>query len=89
MRVFLGHYAQTLRSDEKGPVVSAYYSNAANNDEMRKLFAEHRVRYVFYGPFEKKISDAFVPAPWLRLSHRVGDVMIFEVTEQIPSLDSQ
>src|SRR5262249_49149517 len=38
MRVFLGHYAQTLRSDEKGPVVSAYYSNAANNDEMRKLF---------------------------------------------------
>jgi len=89
MRVFLGHYAQTLRSDEKGPLVTAFYTNAASDDEMRKVFTEHRVRYVFYGPFERTISDAFVPAPWLRLSHRVGEVMIFEFSEQVPAPESQ
>ena len=83
MRVFLGHYAQTLRSDEKGPLVTAFYSNTVGDHEIRKLFAEHRVRYIFYGPFERAISDAFVPAPWLRLSHRVGDVVIFEMPDQV------
>jgi hypothetical protein len=89
MRAFLGHYAQTLRSDEKGPLVNAFYTNTASDAQIRKIFTEHRVRYVFYGPFERAISDDFVPAPWLRLSHRVGDVMIFELPKQFSVLESQ
>ena len=89
MRVFLGHYAQTLRSDEKGPLVAAFYSNTMGDNEIRKLFSEQSIRYVFYGPFERAISDGFVPSPWLRLSHRVGDVMIFELSDSISPPESQ
>ena len=89
MRVFLGHYAQTLRSDEKGPLVIQFYSNAASDDEIRKVFAEHRVRYVIYGPFERALSNAFVPAAWFRVAYRAGDITIFELPDDVHSPDSK
>jgi hypothetical protein len=79
LRVFFGHYAQTIQSDQKGEQVTAFYSNAMSEDAMRRLFEAHRVSYVIYGPFEKRISKQFVPAPWLTLVHRVGDVEVFGV----------
>lgn len=81
LRVFLGHYAQTLRSDEKGAQVSAFYGNTMNEEAARRLFAECRVRYIIYGQFEREISNAFVPPNWLKLAYRNSDVEIFEVTE--------
>ena len=45
----------------------------------RELFAEHRVRYVIYGQFEREISSAFTPPDWLRLAYRNSDVEVFEV----------
>jgi hypothetical protein len=85
LRVFLGHYAQTLRSDEKGSQVTAFYTNAISDQIARRLFAEHRVRFVIYGPFERGISSAFVAPDWLKLVHRVGDVELFEVSEETGS----
>jgi hypothetical protein len=82
LRVFLGHYAQTLRSDEKGAQVTAFYGNEMRDEMAWKLFVEHRVRFVIYGSFEREISSAFVPPAWLRLVHREGDVLVFEVTER-------
>jgi hypothetical protein len=79
--VFLGHYAQTLRSDEKGGQVTGFYTNAMGDGAARKLFAEHRVGYIIYGPFERSISARFVPPGWLKLVYGEGDVNIFEVTE--------
>jgi hypothetical protein len=81
LRVFLGHYAQTLRGDEKGTQVSAFYANTMTSEAARELFSEHRVRYVIYGQFEREISGTFVPPNWLKLAHRSGDVEIFEVNE--------
>jgi hypothetical protein len=81
LRVFLGHYAQTLRSDEKGAQVAAFYANNMTSNGARELFAAHRVRYVIYGQFEREISSAFAPPDWLKLAYRSGDVEIFEVTE--------
>jgi hypothetical protein len=81
LRVFLGHYAQTLRSDEKGPQVTAFYANAMTDGTVRRLFATHRVRYVIYGQFEREISSTFVPPDWLALAYRNDDVSVFEVTE--------
>lgn len=81
LRVFLGHYAQTLRSDEKGSQVTAFYANAINDEVARKLFGEHRVRYVIYGPFERGISNTFIAPAWLKLVHRVGDVELFALSE--------
>ncbi len=81
LRVFLGHYAQTLRSDQKGAQVAAFYANNMTSEGARELFAAHRVRYVIYGQFEREISSAFAPPDWLKLAYRSGDVEIFEVTE--------
>ena len=81
LRVFLGHYAQTLRSDEKGAQVTAFYGNVMSEDTARTLFADHRIGFVIYGPFEREISTAFVPPVWLDLKFRRGDVMVFEVSE--------
>jgi hypothetical protein len=80
-RVFLGHYAQTLKSDEKGAQTTAFYSNAMNDETARKLFEEHRVRYVIYGPFERTVSSSFVPPAWLSIAYNAGGVSVFEVRQ--------
>jgi hypothetical protein len=79
LRVFLGHYAQTIESSSKADQVTAFYSNAMSEDAKRRLFEAHHVSYVIYGPIERRISRAFVPGPWLALVHRAGEVEVFEV----------
>ena len=79
LRVFLGHYGQTIRSDEKGSQVTAFYAGALTDEEARHLLVEHRVRFVIYGPFERAICDSFSPPIWLKLAYRQGDIEIFEV----------
>jgi hypothetical protein len=81
LRVFLGHYAQTLHSDEKGAQVTAFYTNVMAEQTARELFAEHRVRYVIYGQFEREISGSFAPPNWLTLAYRTGQVEVFEVVD--------
>ena len=80
--VFLGHYGQTIRSDEKGAQVTAFFAGTLNDEAARRLFAEHRVSYVIYGPFERAISASFKPPGWLSLVCRVGDVEVFSVIEE-------
>jgi len=82
LRVFLGHYGQTIRSDDKGAQVTAFYTSGLNDTEARQLFADQQVRYVIYGPFERAISKDFTPPSWLKLAHNSGDVEIYEVTDQ-------
>lgn len=79
LRVFLGHYGQTIRSDEKGALVTSFYSGTMSEEAARRLFTEHRVRYVIYGPFERGDYESFRPPVWLRLAYRQGDVEVFEV----------
>lgn len=81
LRVYLGHYGQTLRSGEKEQEVRAFYSGVMTSEEARRLFAEQRVSYVIYGPFERAIADDFIAPVWLTLAQRVGDVEIFEVVD--------
>jgi hypothetical protein len=81
LHVFLGHYGQTIASDEKGAQVTAFYNGTFSDEAARQLFADHRVRYVIYGPFERAISESFVPPRWLVLAHRVGQVEVFAVTQ--------
>jgi len=83
LHVFLGHYGQTIRSDEKGAQVTSFYAGALSNQAARQLLAEHRVRYVIYGPFERALSDNFIPLSWLKLAYRYGGVEVFEVTQDL------
>jgi hypothetical protein len=82
LRVFLGHYGQTMNSDEKGGQVTAFYTGVMNDETARRLFREHRIRYVIYGQFERAISESFVPPSWLKLAYSIGDVEILEVLEE-------
>lgn len=80
LSVYLGHYGMTLKSAEKGERVRAFYTGELADETARAIFAEHRVSYVIYGPFEKEISPHFVAPPWLALAHRTRDVVIYKVS---------
>jgi hypothetical protein len=82
LHVFLGHYGQTISSDEKGAQVTAFYAGALSAEAARLLFTEHKVRYVIYGPFERVINNSFRAPIWLKLAYRQGDVEVFEVTQE-------
>jgi hypothetical protein len=83
LRVYLGHYGQTLRSWEKGKQVTLFYRGELGDDAARELFIENRVRYVIYGPFERAIcKDPYVPS-WLLLAYQSGDVKVFKVAERL------
>lgn len=84
-RVFLGHYGQTINSDEKGAQVTAFYTGAMVDAVARELFAKNGVRYVIYGPFERASYDAFVPPRWLKPARRFGEVDVFEVNHDAMS----
>ncbi|MFY9573348.1 MAG: hypothetical protein WAV20_18270 [Blastocatellia bacterium] len=79
LRVFLGHYGQTINSDEKGAEVTDFYTEALGERATRQLFAAHRVRFVIFGPFERAMFPGFAPPRCLRPAYRQGDVEIFEV----------
>lgn len=81
LRVFLGHYGQTINAQEKGAQVTAFYTGAMDDAFARQLFAKNGVRYVIYGPFERASYDAFTPPAWLKPARRFGDVDVFEVNQ--------
>jgi hypothetical protein len=85
LRVFLGHYGQTINADEKGAQVTAFYNGALDDAFARQLFLKNGVRFVIYGPFERATYDVFVPPRWLTLARRFGDVDIFEVSQEAMS----
>jgi len=82
LRVFLGHYGQTIRGDEKGAQVTAFYTGALSDEAAQQLFIEHRIRYVIYGPFERAMWGGFTPPAWLRLAYRQGNVDVFEIPQE-------
>ena len=83
LRVYLGHYGQTINSDEKGAQVTAFFTGAMSDEEARRLFRDYRVGYVVYGEFERAISRNFVAPTWLNLVFRAGDVEVFEVASDV------
>jgi len=82
LRVYLGHYGQTLRSREKGELVTAFYRGDLGTDQARAIFSEQQVSYVIYGPFERSISaNADIPS-WLLPVHQSGEVRVFKVANR-------
>jgi hypothetical protein len=79
LRVYLGHYGQTLRSGEKGEQVTLFYRGELADYAARDLFTEHRVSYVIYGPFERAIGEAPAVPSRLSLAYQSGDVRVFKV----------
>ncbi|HTG13995.1 MAG TPA: hypothetical protein VK747_01885 [Blastocatellia bacterium] len=82
LRVYLGHYGQTLRSGEKGGQVTLFYRGELADDATRELFTENRVSYVIYGPFERAMGESPDVPSWLLLAYQSGDVRVFKVAER-------
>ena len=82
LRVYLGHYGQTLRSGEKGEWVTAFYRGELGANDARAFLSEQQVSYVIYGPFERAIGEDPVPS-WLLLDYQSGDVRVFRVAERL------
>jgi hypothetical protein len=79
-RVYLGHYGQTLQSDEKGESVTALYRGELSDDAACSLFERHRVSYLIYGPFEQRTSERFEPPRCVKLIRSFGQVHLFKVS---------
>jgi hypothetical protein len=79
LRVFLGHYGQTIHSQEKGGAVTRFFNGDMTDAEARELCETSRIRYVLFGPFEREMADRFAGRSWLRLARRFGSVDIYAV----------
>lgn len=77
-RVYLGHYGQTLQSEEKGESVTALYRGELSDDAACSLFERHRVSYLIYGPFEQRTSERFEPPRCVKLIRSFGQVHLFK-----------
>jgi hypothetical protein len=82
LRVYLGHYGQTLQSGEKGEEVSAFYRGSLSDEAARRFLMGHRVSYVIYGPLERVIADTFSPPACLKLVRSFGEVQLFRVSSE-------
>jgi len=82
LRVYLGHYGQTLRSGEKGEEVTAFYRGAIPEEEVRRFLTDRRVGYVIYGPFERETGERFSPPRCLALVRSFGEVQLYKVSSE-------
>lgn len=79
LRVYLGHYGQTLHSDEKGENVTAVYRGDLSDDAACSILRQNRVSYLIYGPFEQATSERFDPLPCVKLIRSFGEVHLFKI----------
>ena len=56
VRVYLGHWAETARFEEKREAVSAFFGGDSDDEWRVDLLAEHGIRYLFYGPREAALE---------------------------------
>ena len=56
LRVYVGHGPETLYGLDKERLTEQFYGGALSADERMTLYADMRIRYVFYGPYEREFS---------------------------------
>ena len=79
VRVVYGHPFETIDAADKQARAEAFFRGALSRDEWRRLAAQHRIRYVFYGPTERRLG-AGMPVDELELVFDQGDTSIYRVS---------
>jgi hypothetical protein len=75
-RVFFGHWAQTLRFEDKKQMVDGFFTQ---DDAYRKgLIDEYGIKYVYYGPEEKELNKDFQSSLVLK-KYSKNHVSVYEV----------
>jgi len=85
LRVVTGHGPESVGLVELRPIVDAFYSFATHDAERKQFLKEQQVRFVFFGPLERKLG-AWDPgkALYLEKVYEAGGIQIYEVD---PDLD--
>ncbi|MBI3384677.1 hypothetical protein HY030_00610 [Candidatus Gottesmanbacteria bacterium] len=77
--VYIGHGSQTVRYyNEKLPKVKQFYAGLIGEKEVKVFLAENRIKYVFYGPEEKRFGDYPIKAEFLKRVFENKDVLIYK-----------
>lgn len=85
LRVVIGHGPESVGLTNLRPKVEAVYSSGWSADERKQFLDEHHVRYVIWGPLERKLGE-WDPesASYLKKAFEVGEFQIFEVVPTLP-----
>jgi hypothetical protein len=86
LRVVIGHGPESVGLAELRPRVDAFYSPTPSDEERIRFLEEHGVRYVIWGPLERKLGQ-WDPgtASYLKKIQEVGE---FQIYETVPALTS-
>ncbi len=76
LKVYIGHEIETLYFENKKDAVEAYYTGSAAGD-----WVQHTpIQWVIYGPYEKNVSEIFIPYPDLEIMYENDTVKIYKVS---------
>lgn len=80
--VWIGHWAETVKWQEKSQIVEKFYADDAADDWRQQLLESANVHYVWHGDQERQLGG-FEPsqAPYLRPIYEDGDVTIYLVNK--------
>ncbi len=76
LKVYIGHEIETLYFENKKEAVEAYYTGSAAKDWMQQT----PIQWVIYGPYEKNVSEVFIPYPDLEIVYENETVKIYRVS---------
>jgi hypothetical protein len=74
-RVYLGHVMETLHYEDKLEEVAAFY----RGELPAGWLSRYPIRWVIYGPYERKIAPVFQPGANLELIYEKNEVSIYRV----------
>jgi len=77
--VYYGHGSQTANYDKKTPVVIAFYAGQLPSEQIKKIFTDHKMKYVFYGPQEKGWGNAAEKYDFLQSVYNTPTTTIYKV----------
>ncbi len=80
-RVFIGHWAETLRFGDKLNQARQYFQTRMSNDEALQLFEDHHLGYVLYGSYERALFPDWHPPSWLVTAFVRGDTTVYEMRQ--------
>lgn len=77
-RVFVGHWAGTVRYEEKEAAMTEFYQSEDEPDR-RRFVAAHGIHYVVYGPHERARGARPVADTFLQPVYAADDVAVYRV----------
>jgi hypothetical protein len=78
LKVYIGHEMETLQFEDKKLALELFYTGASPQNWL----AQTEVRWVIYGPYEKKISSSFAAGSELEMVYQNNSVRIYKVNRQ-------